>query len=71
MEKLAPPQKRRRLVVDEDEDSPKDSSSTSRLHDGLYCKPDPQADLDPDVREAMRQFQQALQEDEDDNEQFV
>jgi hypothetical protein len=70
VEKLAPPQKRRRLVVEEDEDSPKDSSSTSRLQDGLYCKPVPQADLEPEVLEAMRQFQ-AMQEDEDDNEQFV
>ena len=58
------------MVVDDDEDSPKDSSSTSRLHDGLYCKPDSQADLEPDVLEAMRQFQ-AMQEDEEDNEQFV
>jgi hypothetical protein len=72
VEKLAGPKKRKRLVVQDDEDSPQVSSSTSRLQDGMYCKPkvDVEDDLEPEVLDAMRQFQE-MEEDADEEADVV
>lgn len=70
VEKLAGPKKRRRIVVDDDGDSPNDPSSTSRLQDGVYCKPLVNVEdvIEPDVLDAMRQFKE-MEEDAADNEE--
>jgi hypothetical protein len=74
VEKLAGPKKRRRIVVDDDDgESSKDPSSTSRLQDGLYCKPrvDVEDDIEPDVLDAMRQFKEMEEDAADADEDSV